>query len=134
MNNVIIKGRLTSDIELKCTSSGVEYCTGNIAVDRRTAKDKDKITDFIPFKAWRQTAVFLGTYFAKGQEILINGNVYFDKYEKDGENRTFAYVNVNNVEFCGSKSANAQQTSQPAPQPSANDINSPSDIDSDLPF
>ena len=34
----------------------------------------------------------------------MNGGMQVDKYEKDGENRTYTYVNVNNVEFCGGKS------------------------------
>lgn len=106
MNDVTLKGRITSDIELRTTSSGVEYCSFTVAVDRYTKQDSEKITDFIPCKAWRKTAVFISTYFGKGKEILLKGNVYIDKYEKDGEKRTFTYVNVEKVEFCGSKNSN----------------------------
>lgn len=104
MNKVIIKGRLTADPELSNTVTGVEYCNFAVAVDRYAGKDKEKETDFIPCKAWRQTAVFINKYFVKGQEILILGSIRFDKYEKDGEKRTFASVSVENIEFCGSKS------------------------------
>ena len=105
MNKVIIKGRLTADPELSNTVTGVEYCNFAVAVDRYAGKDKEKETDFIPCKAWRQTAVFINKYFVKGQEILILGSIRFDKYEKDGEKkRIFASVSVENVEFCGSKS------------------------------
>ena len=104
MNKVIIKGRLTAEPELSNTVTGVEYCNFTVAVDRYAGKDKEKETDFIPCKAWRQTAVFVNKYFVKGQEILVLGSIRFDKYEKDGEKRIFASVSVENIEFCGSKS------------------------------
>ena len=103
MNSLIIKGRLTADPELKNTSNATEYCDFTVAVDRYAGKDKDKETDFVPCRAWRQTAVFVEEYFKKGQEIIIDGEVRFDKYEKDGEKRIYSYCQVNSVEFCGSK-------------------------------
>ena len=104
MNKVILKGRLTADPELSNTSTGVEYCNFSIAVDRYVGKDKEPETDFVPCKAWRQSAVFITKYFSKGKEILVEGSIRFDKYEKDGEKRTFASVSVDRVEFCGGKS------------------------------
>lgn len=108
MNSLIIKGRLTSDPELKNTSNATEYCNFTVAVDRYAGKDKEKETDFIPCQAWRQTAVFVQQYFKKGQEILVGGEIRFDKYEKDGEKRTYSFVQVNRVEFCGGKKDNFQ--------------------------
>ena len=82
MNKVILKGRLTADPELSNTSTGVEYCNFSIAVDRYAGKDKEPETDFVPCKAWRQSAVFITKYFSKGKEILVEGSIRFDKYEK----------------------------------------------------
>ena len=115
MNSLIIKGRLTSDPELKNTSNATEYCDFTVAVDRYAGKDKEKETDFIPCRAWRQTAVFVQQYFKKGQEILVGGEIRFDKYEKDGEKRTYSFVQVNRVEFCGGKKDNSQPNAN-APQ------------------
>ena len=117
MNKVILKGRMTADAEMKSTSNGVEYCNFSIAVDRYQGKDKERTADFIPCKAWRQTAAFIDKYFGKGKEILIDGEIHFDKYEKDGENRTFAYVSVNGVEFCGSKQDSNNSSGVPLPDP-----------------
>ena len=116
MNKVILKGRMTADAEMKSTSNGVEYCVFSIAIDRR-AKDGEKQTDFVPCKAWRQTAAFVDKYFGKGKEILLEGEIHIDKYEKDGENRSYTYINVLNVEFCGSKSSNEQSESVPTADP-----------------
>lgn len=103
MNNLIIKGRLTAAPELKNTSNATEYCDFTVAVDRFAGKDKERETDFVPCRAWRQTAVFVEKYFSKGQEILVSGEIRFDKYEKDGEKRTYAYMVANRIEFCGGK-------------------------------
>lgn len=111
MNSVVLKGRLTADPELKNTANGIEYCTLSVAVDRYMGKDKEKSVDFIPCKAWRQTAVFINKYFAKGQEILISGAINVDKYDKDGETRTFTSVAVDRAEFCGKKGENGGQAS-----------------------
>ena len=110
MNNLIIKGRLTSDPELKNTSNATEYCDFTVAVDLYAGKDKEKETDFIPCRAWRWTAVFVQQYFKKGQEILVGGEIRFDKYEKDGEKRTYSYCTVNRAEFCGGKCESTQTT------------------------
>lgn len=103
MNSLILKGRLTADPELKNTSNATEYCDFTVAVDRYAGKDKDKETDFVPCRAWRHTAVFVDEYFKKGQEILIDGELRIDRYEKDGEKRTYSFCQVNRAEFCGSK-------------------------------
>lgn len=103
MNNCIFKGRLTSTPELQATPDAIEYCNFSIAVDRYAGKGKEKTADFVTCKAWRQTAAFISQYFEKGQEILVQGEMHFDKYDKDGETRTYTYLNVIKAEFCGSK-------------------------------
>ncbi len=145
MNKVALKGRMTADAEMKSTANGVEYCNFSIAVDRYQGKDKERTTDFIPCKAWRQTAAFIDKYFGKGKEILISdGELHFDKYEKDGENRTYSYVEVKAVEFCGNKSdATNTNPSGPAdtdPLQTVKDRldavmdDTPAPTDDDLPF
>ncbi len=110
MNSLIIKGRITADPELKNTDNAVEYCDFTVAVDRYAGKDKERETDFIPCRAWQKSAVFVSQYFKKGQEILVNGELQVNKYEKDGEKRTYSFCRVNKAEFCGSKQDAAQTT------------------------
>lgn len=128
MNKVIIKGRLTHDPELKTTQNGIEYCDFSVAVSRYAGKDKEPETDFIPCKAWRQGAAFINKYFTKGKEILVEGSMRFDRYEKDGEKRTYAYVTADRTEFCGGKAeGNAGRGGQAAEFSETLD-------DNDLPF
>lgn len=130
MNRIIIKGRLTATPELRTTQSGVETCLFTVAVDRYAGKDKERATDFIPCRAWRATAAFVSLYFTKGKEILVEGAMNIDEYEKDGEKRKYTYINVGSVEFCGSKSDAGQSAA--AAQNTAVGTQEP--IDDDLPF
>lgn len=133
MNKVTLKGRLTNAPELKTTASGVSVCDFAVAVNRRFNKEQ---TDFINCQAWRQTAEFITKYFGKGQEILVNGELHIDKYEKDGETKFTTRVVVDEVEFCGSKSENkAEKSSAPAePFEMPQGFEDATDVSDDLPF
>lgn len=123
MNIVILKGRLTKDINLLFSQSGTPYTSFIVAVNRYS-KDKD-LTDFILCTAFSKTAEFISEYFRKGQEILIRGNVKVDSYEKDGNKITRQYIIVENVEFVGSKKEDGN---------SANSNTTTDDIDEEFPF
>lgn len=103
MNSIQIHGRLARDPELK-TGGGVEYCKFTVAVNRPVAKDKEKITDFLPCTAWRQTAAFVSKYFKQGDGIIVEGALHTRQYEKDGQKRTAFDIDVNRVEFAEKKS------------------------------
>lgn len=107
MNKVILKGRLTATPELKRTSTDIYVTDFYIAVNRRFNKEQ---TDFINCQAWRQTAEFVSKYFSKGQEILVIGELHIDKWDKDGDIRYTTRIVVDEVDFCGSKAENKQQS------------------------
>jgi single-strand DNA-binding protein len=65
-NKVIIGGRLTSDVELKTTPSGVSVTSFSVAVNRRGKSGDEVKADFISVVAWRGTAEFISKYFHKG--------------------------------------------------------------------
>ena len=104
MNNVSIIGRLVADPELKTTPSGVSVTSFGIAVQRpRTAKDGERIADFIDIVAWRGTAEFICKYFKKGQQIAITGAIQSRLWkDKNGNNRKAVEVVAEKVSFCGS--------------------------------
>ena len=127
MNKVILKGRLTATPELKSTTSDIYVTDFSVAVNRRFNKEQ---TDFINCQAWRQTAEFVSKYFTKGQEILVIGELHIEKWDKDGETRYATRVVVDEVEFCGSKTENRQQSNV---KPKEDDFIEVKDED-DLPF
>lgn len=102
MNLVILKGRLTKSPTLLFGKSGTAYTSINIAVDRYS-KDKNSNADFINCTAFGKTAELIAERFTKGQEILIEGNLKVDVFEKDDKREYKTSVLIQRFEFCGSK-------------------------------
>ena len=84
LNNIAIHGRLTADPELKQTQSGVPFCNFTVAVDRSYKQGDERQTDFFNCIAWRGQAEMIAKYFNKGKEIVVNGEMNNNPYEKDG--------------------------------------------------
>ena len=130
MNKVVLMGRLTADPELRQTQSGIASCRFTVAVNRKHKnEDGSYDADFISCTAWRQTAEFVSRYFNKGSMIAVEGELRNNNYtDKNNVTHYGFIVNINNAEFCGSKSGsanNAAQTTQPqqtTPQTKAEDI------------
>jgi single-strand DNA-binding protein len=132
-NKVILGGRLTQDIELKVTQSGLSVCSFSLAVNRKVAKDQPQKTDFIDCQAWRQTAEFLSRYFKKGSSLCIVG--YLQKSEWTDQNGQKHYrtdIVADEVMFVDSKSDNESAQSSYGQQvvPKLEEIKT----DEDLPF
>ena len=105
MNKVILKGRLTKDVELKYTQTNNTAVTVfTIAVNRKTKQENQPNADFINIVAYGKTAEFISQYFKKGQEILIVGRIQTRNYDdKDGKKVYVTEVITEEVEFVGSK-------------------------------
>ena len=135
MNKWIGIGRVCKDTELNTSGKVATNC---IAVDR-ALKDKDgnKVTDFINLR-WlgEKQAKFAQNYIQKGTKIGVSGSLCIDNYKKDGENKQFVYVMVQETDFCESKGANQQNNSRPKPSDaSSDDFMSIADgIGDELPF
>ena len=83
INNVVLMGRITKDLEVKMTPSGTAVLRFTVAVDR-PVKQGEKQTDFINCVAFGQRAEFISRYFGKGRMIAIEGNIKTGNYEKNG--------------------------------------------------
>lgn len=131
LNLITIHGRLTQDVELKQTQSGVSVCNFTVAVDRSYSKGEDKITDFFTVVCWRGLADMVAKYFGKGKEIIVSGEMQSRKWQdNDGNNRVSWEIQANTVDFCGSK-GNTTPTTQNATQGEFKPV---VDNDDDLPF
>ena len=107
-NKVILGCRLTADVELKATPSGVSVCSFSIAVNRKVGKDMEQKADFINCVAWRNTAEFISRYFKKGSCILIVGSVQNRTWlDEKGQKRYATDIVVDEAHFVESKSESA---------------------------
>lgn len=108
-NSIHIMGRITRDLELKYTASGVAVCAFAVAVSR-SYKDSDGNyhADFIDCVAWRTTAEFVTKHFRKGAMIAISGELQTRMYtDKDGNKRKAVETLGNSVAFTGEKADGA---------------------------
>lgn len=121
MNFVTMCGRLTKDVELRQTNSGVSVASFAIAVDRRTMNAEGRReADFFDCVAWRQTAEFIKNYFGKGRKILLTGSLQNRDYTaQDGTKRRITEIIVDQVEFADSRQdaqgIQLDQQQKPAP-------------------
>jgi single-strand DNA-binding protein len=136
LNKVILCGRLTADVELKQTPSGVHVCSFSLAVNRRFAKEGEQQADFITVVAWRQTAEFISKYFKKGSSLCVSGSIQTRSWkDNSGNNRHATEVVADEAMFVDSKSDVGNYdapafSSQPTVAPKFEDMKS----DDDLPF
>lgn len=103
LNRVILMGRITQDLDLKTTPSGVSVLSFSVAVDRGFVKQgEERQSDFISCVAWRQQADFISKYFAKGRMIALEGNLRTRTYDdKNGSKHYVTEVYVDSVSFTG---------------------------------
>lgn len=123
LNQVTLMGRLTKDPELKTTNSGKNISLFTLAVN---GFQEDK-TNFIDCKAWGKTAELISKYVAKGQRLLVAGELEQETWEQDGQKRSKLSVTVREIQFI--EKANSKTTTQ---QP---EINLDEQVDlSQIPF
>lgn len=103
LNKIEYQGRFTRDIELKQTQSGISYTEFSLAWSEKYKDVESKC--FLRCKAWRNTADFLSKYFSKGDQVLIEGRMQTEEWDKDGEKQSRTICIVDKVHFCGSKNA-----------------------------
>ena len=91
INNVVLVGRLTKDVNLRSTQNGTMVGAFTLAVDR-TSKDQsgNRQADFISCVIWNtkysKKAENLATYAHKGSLIGITGAIQTRNYDnKDGQ-------------------------------------------------
>jgi single-strand DNA-binding protein len=117
LNRVILMGRITQDLDLKSTPSGVSVLQFNVAVDRSFVKQgEERQTDFITCVAWRQQAEFIAKYFGKGRMIAIEGNLRTRTYEdKNGSKHYVTEVYVDSASFTGEPKQGGSSNSNYSP-------------------
>lgn len=109
MNNVVLSGRLTKDVEYKKGASGKQFSKFSLAVNRPFSKDS---VDFINCVAFEKVAELLSKYCKKGSKILIEGRIQQETYEVEGVKRITYQIIVNSVEFLDKKEIKNEETEE----------------------
>lgn len=138
INRVVLVGRLTKDIELKKTQSGLSVATFTVAVNRMKDKEGNQQADFINCQCWRQTADFLSQYAHKGDMVGVEGRIQTRSY--DGSDGHKVYVTEVVCDLVQLLESRKKETQEPTPNYSGDsfeDFNAGPALDissDDLPF
>ena len=109
MNNVNLIGRLTKDVDLRYTQSGLAVGRFSVAIDRPKKDGQSNGTDFPNCVAYGKTAENLAQYMHKGGLVGVTGHIQTGSYEtKDGRKVYTTDVSVTNVQFLDSRSNGGQ--------------------------
>ena len=118
INNVVLVGRLTRDIELRKTQSGLSVASFTVACDRRLSQEQrnnnEQSADFISCVAWRGSADFLGNYAHKGDTVGIEGRIQTRSYDRDGQKVYVTEIVANSVSIIHSNQPRQAQTQNTA--------------------
>ena len=108
LNKVILIGRITRDLELRHTQSGIANVSFSLAVDKGLSRQKREefeaqgrpTADFPRIVVWGQMAENLARYCGKGSQIAVVGRIETGSYEdKDGKTVYTTDIVAENVEF-----------------------------------
>lgn len=114
MNRVILAGRLVRDPEVRYTQTGKAVASFTLAVNRRFSRSAEQNTaDFIPIVVWDKLAEICGNNLVKGSQVLVEGRIQVRSYDaQDGSKRYVTEVIAQDIEFMGSRPANAPAPAQ----------------------
>ncbi len=126
INKVILIGNLGKDPELRRTPNGASVVSFPLATKDRW-KDKDgerqDRTEWHNIVAWNKLADLANQYLKKGRAAYVEGRIATRSWDdKDGNKRYKTEIVANQIQFLGSSSASASDTSSSVPETENNDI------------
>lgn len=90
INNTVLIGRLTKDVELRYTTNNVAVATFTLAVNRNFKTESgEREADFINCVMWGTQAENLSNWTKKGQLIGITGRIQTRNYENQQGQRVY---------------------------------------------
>lgn len=104
LNKFTIAGNLARDPELRLLANDRSVANFTVITNRRwkdqaSGEQREEMTA-VDCEAWGRTAEFVGTYFAKGTPIYLEGRLKQQRWQDpDGKNRSKLVLVVDDVRF-----------------------------------
>lgn len=137
INNVVLVGRLTRDVELRYTPSNQAVATFTLAVNRnfKNQSTGEREADFINCVIWRKQAENLANWAKKGHLIAITGRIQARSYDNQQGQRVYVTEVVAEIYQLLEKRDNTGNHTSTEYQMPSNFSGQTMDIDDDgLPF
>ena len=106
LNQVVLVGRLTSDLEAKELEDGKKVTNMTLAIPRSFKNAEGEYeTDFIDCSLWNSIAENTAEYCEKGDIVGVKGRLQSSSFEKEDGNKEFrTQVMAEKVTFLSSRS------------------------------
>ena len=122
INRFCVEGRITRDVSLKKTPTGVSVVEFDIGCTRNRRNDQGEFdSDFFRIKVFNKLAEIAEKYGKKGTRVIVDGRLQVRRYEgRDGTQKSMTELIADNISFLQSpqKAAETPPKSEPA-QPQA---------------
>lgn len=104
-NKVVLLGNLTRDVELRHIPSGTAVVDVGIAVNDRVKKGEEWVDEvcFVELTMFGRTAEVAAEYLGKGSQILVEGKLKLEQWEKDGQKHSKHKVKVDAMQMLGKR-------------------------------
>ena len=114
INNVVLVGRLTKDLELRYTANGQATANFTLAVNRSYKNANGQYdADFINVVIWRKPAETLAQYAKKGTLLGVTGRIQTRNYENQQGQRVYVTeVVCENFQLLESRQVAEQRSGQ----------------------
>ena len=107
VNRLVLQGRLARDPEYKQTPTGTGVTTFTVVWSEKYGEKERKL--FMPCVAWNNNAIFVCNHFAKGSEMVVEGNLTTRSWmDGEGKNRETIELTIEKIHFAGSKKDNSE--------------------------
>ena len=115
MNNVSLIGRITKDVELRATASGIPAVSMFIAINNGKDQDgNDRPADFPKIVVYEKQAENVSKYCHQGSLVGISGRLKTRSWDKeDGSKGYETYVLANRVQFLDIKASEGAKIPEP---------------------
>lgn len=113
---VIVQGNLGRDPETRQSQSGKAVTKFSVAVSDKS--NKGEHTEWFNAVCFDRTAEIAAQYLRRGAQVLVEGRLKTEEYEKDGEKRRYQSLLVSRLTLLGNK-RDGEQREQASPKTQA---------------
>ena len=114
-SKTILLGNLAKDPESRqAGDSNVSRLV--VAINDPFSKEK---VSYVEVEAWGKLGEICQKYLVKGRQVLVEGRLFQDIWEKDGKKNSKLFVKADNIQFIGGKSDKQQESPKTPTQDSS---------------
>lgn len=107
VNKVTLVGTVGRDPDIHTMKSGQKVAHFSLATSRRTSAwsplDEEERTDWHRLTLWSRQAQFAEDYIRTGDRLYVEGELWYDSYERDGVWIPTAEIHVREVVILSAK-------------------------------